>query len=107
VLNEPGGAGGWFLTSGGASPSGSGKVDPAHSGAGQFTASGGNGPGAHALVSPPHLVAPGEALSFDFFSSNSAAFGILDTMDVNSAGNQQVRGRRGAPLHPLRRARKP
>jgi hypothetical protein len=107
VLNEPGGAGSWFLTSGGASPSGSGKVDPAHAGAGQFATSGGNGPGAHALVSPPHLVAPGEALSFDFFSSNSAAFGILDTMDFGSAGNQQARRRGGAPPRSPRRACQP
>ena len=89
VLNQAGGIGNWFLTNGGPSASGSGKVDPAGIN-GQYAVTGQIGPGAHALISTAHLVAPGETLSLNFFANNVISFEFNDTMSFNAFNNQQA-----------------
>lgn len=89
VLNQAGGIGNWFLTTGGPSASGSGKVDPAGI-SGQYAVTGQIGPGAHALISTAHLVAPGETLSLNFFANNVISFQFNDTMSFNAFNNQQA-----------------
>lgn len=89
VLNQAGGIGNWFLTTGGPSPSGSNKIDPAGI-SGQYAVTGQIGPGAHALISTAHLVAPGETLSLNFFANNAISFQFIDTMSFNAFNNQQA-----------------
>jgi hypothetical protein len=93
VLNEPGGSGDFYLSSGGNNPSGSGKQDAVHSGFGQFAVSGQTGPGSTALVSPPHTVLAGETLSFSYLVGNSVALSANTSMSFTLENNQQARAR--------------
>lgn len=91
VLNEPGGTGSFYLSSGGGNPSGSGKLDVVHSGFGQFAVAGQLGPSAAALVSPPHTVVAGDKLSFSYLVENAVALPVQNSMSFTVATNQQAR----------------
>jgi len=90
VLNEPGGSGDFYLSSGGNNPSGSGKQDSVHSGFGQFAVSGQTGPGSTALA--------GETLSFSYLVENSVALSANTSMSYTLLNNQQARARPRAAI---------
>lgn len=98
MLNEPGGSGDFYLSSGGNNPSGSGKQDSVHSGFGQFAVSGQTGPGSTALVSPPHTVLAGETLSFSYLVENTVALSANTSMSYTLLNNQQARARPRAAI---------